>query len=151
MPDGADALRMAPDADIEWMSVEQSNSSLIVGDAVMLKMFRRISSGQHPEVEMGRYLTEHGYENSPQLLGEVAHVTTDGERSSLAIAQRYIPNQGDAWSWLTDDMSRTLDNLSTSENVGFIDHIADYAQLATTVGRRLADMHGVLAGPTENH
>jgi maltose alpha-D-glucosyltransferase/alpha-amylase len=150
MPDGADALRLSPDAEIEWMSVEQSNSSLIVGDAVMLKMFRRISSGQHPEVEMGRYLTEHGYENSPQLLGEVAHVTTDGARSSLAIAQRYIPNQGDAWSWLTDDMSRTLDNLSTSEDVGFIDHIADYAQLATTVGRRLADMHGVLAGPTEN-
>ena len=150
MSDSADGLRLPPDADIEWMSVEQSNSSLIVGDAVMLKMFRRISSGQHPEVEMGRYLTEHGYENSPQLLGEVAHVPSDGMRSSLAIAQRYIRNQGDAWSWLTDDMSRTLDNLSTSENVGFIDHIADHEKMAATIGRRLAEMHGVLAAPTEN-
>ncbi len=150
MPGSADALRLAPDADIEWMTVEQSNSSLIVGDAVMLKMFRRISSGQHPEVEMGRYLTEHGYTNSPQLLGEVAHVTTGGIRSSLAIAQRYIRNQGDAWSWLTDDMSRTLDNLSASESAGFIDHIADYEKLATTIGRRLAEMHSILAKPTEH-
>ena len=55
-----------------WLSAEQSNSSLIVDDAVMLKIFRRISPGEHPEAEMGRYLTAHGFANSPPLLGEVS-------------------------------------------------------------------------------
>src|SRR5262249_53087183 len=50
-----------PDADMKWLSVEQSNSSMIVGDVAMLKLFRRVSAGPHPEAEMGRYLTEQGF------------------------------------------------------------------------------------------
>jgi maltose alpha-D-glucosyltransferase/alpha-amylase len=149
-PDKTEALRVPAEAQIEWLSVEQSNSSLIVDDAVMLKMFRRISSGQHPEVEMGRYLTENGFVNAPALLGEVAYVTNDGTRSSLAIAQSFVPNQGDAWSWITDDLSRALDHVVASQNSALDDHIADHAKLAATIGRRLAAMHGVLAAPTEN-
>ena len=44
-------------AEVNWLSAEQSNSSLTIGDKVMLKIFRRISRGQHPEAEMNRYLT----------------------------------------------------------------------------------------------
>jgi maltose alpha-D-glucosyltransferase/alpha-amylase len=143
-----DALRLPPDAEVEWLTVEQSNSSLIVGDAIMLKMFRRISSGQHPEVEMGRYMTSHGFANTPPLLGEIAHVAADGARSSLAIAQGFIGNQGDAWSWLTDDIGRAIDELSTSE--ASAEHIGDYKVLSATIGRRLAEMHGVLSQPTDN-
>lgn len=150
MPDSAEALRFPPDAEIEWLTVEQSNSSLVIGDSVMLKMFRRISSGQHPEVEMGRYLTERGFANSPPLLGEVVHVTSDGTRSSLAIAQRFVANQGDAWSWVRDDLSRALDSLSATEKPVLVDHIADHEKLAKTIGRRLADLHAVLALPTQN-
>ena len=54
-----------------WLTAEQSNSSLIVDDAVMLKIFRRISPGEHPEAEMSRYLTAQGFANAPPLLGEV--------------------------------------------------------------------------------
>lgn len=150
MPERAEALHLPTDAEIEWLTVEQSNSSLIVGDSVMLKMFRRISSGQHPEVEMGRYLTEHGFANSPPLLGEVARVTTSGARASLAIAQRFVPNQGDAWSWVTDDLTRALDNLSASESAALTDHIADHEKLAAKIGQTLAEMHGILAQSTEN-
>lgn len=44
-------------ANVHWLAAEQSNSSLTVGDAAMLKIYRRISPGQHPEAEMNRYLT----------------------------------------------------------------------------------------------
>ncbi|MGE4079132.1 MAG: maltose alpha-D-glucosyltransferase, partial [Reyranella sp.] len=55
-----DALRCKADAAVLWLSAEQSNSSLIVDDAVMLKIFRRVAPGAHPEAEMGRYLTARG-------------------------------------------------------------------------------------------
>ncbi len=58
-----------PDAEMKWLSAEQSNSSMIIGDVAMLKVFRRIAAGPHPEAEMGRYLTEQGFANAAPLLG----------------------------------------------------------------------------------
>ena len=45
---GQRALATLPEGDINWLAAEQSNSSLIVADAVMLKIYRRISPGIHP-------------------------------------------------------------------------------------------------------
>ena len=49
MPDKVEVLRRPDDAQVMWLTAEQSNSSLIVDDAVMLKIFRSISTGEHPE------------------------------------------------------------------------------------------------------
>jgi maltose alpha-D-glucosyltransferase / alpha-amylase len=145
--EGAKALRLPGDAEVNWLTAEQSNSSLIIGDAVMLKMFRRISGGPHPEVEMGRYLTRHGFANSPALLGEMVRVDPDGTRSALAVAQGFVRNQGDAWTWLVDHLVQGLDDLAASAappaSAG--DHFADYDALAAIIGQRLGEMHAVLA------
>ena len=105
---------------MKWLSVEQSNSSMIVGDVAMLKLFRRVSAGPHPEAEMGRYLTEQGFANIAPLLGEVVRVDTDGERHALAVAQGFIRNQGDAWTWTLDLLMRGLADLTagTEETAG---------------------------------
>ena len=66
------------DVEMNWISAEQSNSSVIVGDIAIMKMFRRVTNGPHPEAEMGRYLTEQGFANTPALLGEVVRVDPDG-------------------------------------------------------------------------
>jgi maltose alpha-D-glucosyltransferase/alpha-amylase len=71
-PGRAEMLRVPPDASINWLTAEQSNSSLIIGDVAMLKVFRRIAGGEHPEAEMGRYLTRQGFAHIPALLGEVS-------------------------------------------------------------------------------
>ena len=73
----------------------------------MLKIYRRISAGVHPEAEMGRYLTEQGF--SPQLLGDVVRVGPDRKQSTLAIALGFVSNEGDAWSWTLDHVSRAAD------------------------------------------
>ena len=78
-------------AEMNWLSVEQSNSSMIIGDFAMLKLFRRVASGPHPEGEMGRYLTEQGFANIAPLLGEMVRIDPDGERHTLAIASRFHP------------------------------------------------------------
>ena len=98
---------MAADKSVTWLSAEQSNSSLIVGGSVMLKIFRRVAGGPHPEAEMSRYLTEGGFGNTPRLLGEVTRIDGAGQRHSLAVAQAFVANQGDAWTWTLAALSRT--------------------------------------------
>ena len=136
-----------PDAEMKWLSVEQSNSSMIVGDVAMLKLFRRVSVGPHPEAEMGRYLTEQGFANIAPLLGEVVRVDADGQRHALAIAQGFIRNQGDAWTWTLDLMMRGLSDLTAgTEEVQATEaeQHEDYGAIATLLGRRLGEMHAIL-------
>src|SRR6185436_17951826 len=92
-PNSHEKLQRPADAPVMWLTAEQSNSSLVVDDSVVLKIFRRISPGEHPEAEMSRYLTERGFANAPPLLGEVCHVDKKGERYSLAVAQGFVRNQ----------------------------------------------------------
>ncbi len=138
-----------PDVELNWLSAEQSNSSVIIGDIAMLKLFRRVSTGQHPEAEMGRYLTEQGFANTPALLGEVARVEDDGTRHALAIAQSFIRNQGDAWSWTLDLLMRGLSDLAGGDQAAAADaeRHEDYDGIATLLGRRLGEMHAILARP----
>jgi maltose alpha-D-glucosyltransferase/alpha-amylase len=152
MPGAEETLTPKPDSTVSWLSAEQSNSSLIVDDQVMLKIFRRVTPGEHPEAEMGRYLTAHGYANSPTLLGEVTRFDKDGERYSLAVAQAFIRNQGDGWTWTLNMFKRTVDDLATHEAAvdARADNVEDYQTFAATIGRQLAAMHLVLARDTDD-
>jgi maltose alpha-D-glucosyltransferase/alpha-amylase len=151
-PDKVEVLRRPADAPVMWLTAEQSNSSLIVDDAVMLKIFRHISTGEHPEAEMGRYLTAHNFANAPALLGEVSRIDADGQRHALAVAQAFVRNQGDAWTWALNQVNRAFDATASreasAESRG--DDIKDYHALAAVIGRQLGAMHTVLAQPTDD-
>ena len=145
-------LRQPENAPVNWLSAEQSNSSLIVNDAVMLKIFRKVSPGMHPETEMSRHLTAQGFANTPPMLGEVVRVAKDGERSSLAVAQGFVRNQGDAWTWTLDQFNRAIDDIATREGAGdaVTDDVADYTAIAAAIGQRLGELHAVLARPASD-
>ena len=147
-----EALDIAPDAEIRRLSAEQSNSSLIIGNDVMLKVLRHTLDGIHPEIEMTRHLTENGYANSPPLLGLVSRVTPDGGTRALILLQGFLINQGDGWTWMQDFFSRTADSLvgEDSEPAGEADAFAPLLIFAAAVGRRLAEFHAVLAQPSDD-
>jgi maltose alpha-D-glucosyltransferase/alpha-amylase len=150
---GAETTLQRPqNAPVLWITAEQSNSSLIVDDAVILKIFRRVAPGMHPEPEMSRYLTLNGFANTPAHYGEVARVTEKGERNSLAVAQAFVRNQGDAWSWTLDQFNRAMEDLSTREDgpEQREDKLADYTAVASAIGRRLGEMHAVLARASDD-
>ena len=106
---GLERLQTVPDAEIRWLAAEQANSSLTFGDKAMLKVFRRISGGEHPEAEMAGHLTAQGFTHAPQLLGDVVRVASDGVPFTLAIAFGFVRNEGDGWSWILDHLTRALD------------------------------------------
>jgi maltose alpha-D-glucosyltransferase/alpha-amylase len=139
-------------AEMIWISAEQSNSSVIVGDVAIIKMFRRLTDGPHPEAEMGRYLTENGFANTPALLGEVVRVEPDGTRHALAIAQAFVRNQGDAWGWTLELLLRGLSDITGGDESAAEDaaNHSDYVRFAALLGQRIAEMHLVLAQPSSN-
>jgi maltose alpha-D-glucosyltransferase/alpha-amylase len=147
---GCEALKITADAEVNWLAAEQSNSSLTVGDAVMLKIYRRILPGIHPEAEMGGYLTAQGFSHAPPLLGDVVRIAPDGASFTLAVALGFVRNQGDAWSWILDQLQRALHVLVPAEPASDTkaDLLADCEAVTAAIGRRLGEMHAVLARET---
>jgi maltose alpha-D-glucosyltransferase/alpha-amylase len=150
--DALDCMGISDDMPVHWLSAEQSNSSLIVGDMAMVKLIRHVLHGIHPEVEMTRYLTELGYSNTAPLLGEVARVTPDGERSTVIIVQGAIRNQGDAWTWFLNNLRRTIEEaiVAGDQGTGALERFRPLVNMAATIGTRLAELHIALAIPTED-
>ncbi len=149
---GIDALPDQSQGPIRWLATEQSNSSLIIGNAAMIKLIRRVSPGVHPEAEMTRRLTLCGFANAPQLLGEIIRVDTKGIPSTLFIIQSAIPNQGDAWTWILDNLRRALEDAALEEETG--DRSSHTFSLVNNfvaaVGKRLGEMHVALAAETND-
>ena len=141
-----------PGMGIHRLSAEQSNTSLILGEIAVMKILRRVQAGRHPQTEMTRYLTEHGYANSPALFGEMVRVDADGTPQTLLIAERFVHNQGDAWQWTLDRVRRGIHApaLTGTDDEAGREAIAAYQPFARVIGKRVAEMHAVLASPTDD-
>jgi maltose alpha-D-glucosyltransferase/alpha-amylase len=148
----ASAVQMPDQPEIRRFSAEQSNSSLVIGDLVVLKILRHVSPGIHPEGEMTRYLTEKGFGNTAALIGEVVRVDADGTPNTLMLVQNFVRNQGDAWTWTLDFLARAVEELAVTgqHDLTQEDLFATYTGFATALGQRLGELHAVLAEPSED-
>ena len=82
----------------EPLTGEQSNSSIRCGNVAMLKLYRKLEAGPHPEVEMTRYLTRvAGFDHVPQLLGVASVNDGHGGSEVVSMLQALVPNAEDCW------------------------------------------------------
>jgi len=130
--DGADVLRrLSGEPSVRLLGVEQSNTSVVLEERVLMKVLRKLEVGLSPEVEMGRFLATHGYPATPQLL---AALTLEGPSASeLVLFYAFVPNQGDGWAWLTAELrgSREPDSV--------------VRRRIELLGTRVGELHRVLA------
>jgi maltose alpha-D-glucosyltransferase/alpha-amylase len=147
-----DAIELPSNPEILRLSAEQSNSSLIVGNKIIMKIIRRVMEGINPEVEMVRHLTEHGYANTPPLLGEVTRVGTNGSFHSMIVAQAFVHNQGDAWQYTLNYLNRFVEAVGSGnrDRGDESEQLAVYSVFARSMGTRLGELHALLARPSED-
>ena len=145
--EGQCGLDLPPEPKLEWIAAEQSNSTVVIENVAVLKLLRKIESGIHPEAEMTRVLSERGFRNAPPLLGEVRRLNAAGEPHTLMVVQGYVESQGDAWGWTLDYLDRAADDLAIGSEADAEPAFAGYDTFARNLGRRLAEMHCVLARP----
>jgi trehalose synthase-fused probable maltokinase len=90
LPDALD------DTPVRRTGAEQSNSSMLFGAAAILKIYRRLETGPHPELELGRFLRREGFEDVPAVLGSMEYVR-DGQASALAVVHALVHEATDGW------------------------------------------------------
>lgn len=95
-------IEPGPYADEETRLVggEQSNTSISFGQRAIFKLYRRITAGENPEVEIGEFLSRHAqFTNVPRLLATVRFDDQDGSSAVAGMLQQFIPSLGDGWSY----------------------------------------------------
>ena len=155
------SLEVPAGLEIRRLSAEQSNSSWIVNDLLVLKLVRRVLAGIHPEGEMTRLLTERGFGNTAPLFGELVRIDDagagEGVHHTVALAQGFVRNQGDGWGWTLDYLARSVEEVAQTgategetEEESSDDTFEAYDVFARAIGTRLGEMHAVLAEPTDD-
>ena len=122
------------------MGVEQSNTSVIFGDGLMCKFFRRLHAGPNPDVELSAALTDANCAAIPPLTGW-AEIHLGGEDFTVAMWQSFIPGTSDGWA-LALDAARaavTLDDAGPAHADG------DFTEAAASLGAAVAEVHRALA------
>lgn len=147
------------------MNAEQSNSSVVYGQRLVLKIFRRVEEGLNPDLEIGSFLTEKtSFRNVPVVAGFLKYATPEGNPTALGVLQGYVANQGDAWQFTLRELSEYYEKAPlTSIMEGEIPQstilalsdqpipdevrrqIGAYLDSAALLGRRTAELHLALA------
>src|SRR5205807_1528850 len=86
-------------------SAEQTNNSVIFGERLILKLFRRVEDGLHPDLEMSRFLTDVGFPNIAPVAGTVLYRRDRRRTAALAMLPASVPTQGAAWSHVQTELS----------------------------------------------
>jgi len=134
---------------------EQSNTSVRIGEDLVLKLYRRLEPGIHPEVELGRYLTDvAGFANTPPVYGHAVLEAPDGTpKNAIAVAvlQGFVRNQGDGWTYVMDYLDRFFDEAELNGPATEDGQPHAYIQsLARTLGVRTGEMHRAFALPSDD-
>ncbi len=158
------------DLETSQMKVEQSNTSVVYGDQLILKLFRRLEEGINPDVEIGRFLTENTpFTNISRVAGSLEYRRGRRKAISLAILEQFVPNEGDAWQYTLDSLERYFEEVLAHPTVQVPpipkkpllsmlkeppslakDTIGAYMTSAQLLGQRSAELHIALASGVEN-
>jgi maltose alpha-D-glucosyltransferase/alpha-amylase len=160
-------------------SAEQSNTSILYDQKLILKLFRRLQPGENSDVEIGRFLTEVAhFPRIAPFLGDIRSEIRSGdsqnESTTLAMLQGLVENEGDGWQFTLDELARFYESVATlplpsdtgappsfladppsSEAPSAIptdarEHAGLSLDAAALLGRRTAEMHLALATHTDN-
>ena len=147
------------------LSGEQSNTSLLYGSRLILKILRRVEPGLNPEYEVGLHLTERtAFDRAPRLAGALDYRSGAGQ-AIVGVMHAYVEHDVNAWDHGVGSARRFLDLVRSrpapaAEAVAAasivkasqrraptlaLDTAGDYLEHAALLGQRTAELHAALA------
>ncbi len=143
-------------------SAEQSNTAILFEKQFFLKLYRRLQPEENPDVEVGRFLTEVAhFSRIPPFLGEISISSGSDGKTTVAMLQGLVANDGDGWQWFLDRLAGWLPDAVTSQAPphlpvpGWLSDPAPVSEslkpvqetldAAALLGKRTAELHLALA------
>jgi maltose alpha-D-glucosyltransferase / alpha-amylase len=145
---------------------EQSNTSLVFGTRMIVKLFRRVENGPNPDVEIGEQLTAHtSFRRAPRVASSIEYEAAGEPTAHLGVAQELVQSQADGWSHALGELARYYDEVGARPapdaellpgthvlDLAAVDAPAPvcnlagaYINSAETLGRRTAELHLALS------
>ncbi|WP_188542994.1 maltokinase N-terminal cap-like domain-containing protein [Rhodococcoides trifolii] len=118
------------------LGAEQSNTSVILGNTLLLKIFRRVNLGINPDVELHRALGEANCEFVASLRGWM-EADVDGTETTLAMAQDFAAGSSEGWTTALESVKAALDAHDVT--------VSDFASESDELGAAVAAVHADLA------
>jgi maltose alpha-D-glucosyltransferase/alpha-amylase len=166
----------AADPSIEFTSTvitsDRSNTTIVYGNQLVLKIFRRIESGINPDLEIGRFLTEKiSLVRTPFVAGALEYHQKNSEPMTLGVLRTRDPHQGDAWQYTQGVLAHYFERVLARQGEAgalLLPHkhlldladepapplveelVGDYLATARLLGQRTAEFHVALAQETED-
>jgi len=112
------------------LDAEQTNSSLVFSNRLILKLFRLLQPGENPELEVTRALAAKGFDACAELLGWI-----EGLGSTLGVLQRFYAGSVEGWRLAVE---RVADHYESEDPDNF-------AGEARELGQLTAELHAALA------
>lgn len=156
------------------LKAESSNSVILYGRRLLMKLVRRIDEGVNPELEIGRFLTETvSFANIPPVAGAIEYDVGQEEPMTVGILSGFVPNEGNAWEFTLNSLDAFFERVVNDVGVApppeeepaeepllelarreysqaVRDSLGTYLQSAELLGRRTAEMHLALATDSGN-
>ncbi len=122
---------------IKRSRAEQSNTSIIFGDALILKAFRKVEMGINPDLEICHFLTTRTtFPHIPRVAGSIEYQSSHS-RAAIGILQHFIRNEGDAWDYTLRHLQRFYASVAQAAETGTT--VVDPEALEGPAGRLLRE------------
>ncbi|OBF36296.1 aminoglycoside phosphotransferase [Mycobacterium sp. ACS1612] len=120
------------------VGVDQTNESVIVGDAAVVKWATHLQQGPHPAPHRISVLRDAGFDGMPAPWGVVTWRAPDGTETLVANVDEYLPDAVDGWTWAVDLLTQAAREHRPQTATDTIRQL----------GRLIADMHDHLSATT---
>ncbi|CAN5746579.1 maltose alpha-D-glucosyltransferase [soil metagenome] len=152
------------------LGTEQSNTSLVFGRDMIVKLYRRLDEGVSLDLEVGNFLGERGFPHTPHVLGSLDYRREEGPVRTVAVVHEFVPNEGDAWNLTLDAVGEFYERMATvsdapsptdartrallriaAEGPGEEARriVGPYLEEARLLGERVGEMHLALASDSD--
>jgi maltose alpha-D-glucosyltransferase / alpha-amylase len=140
------------------VGAEQSNTSIVYGDGLILKVFRKVEPGENPDIELSRYLLERtAFRHLPELAGWMSYDAPGGE-AALAGLFEFVPGGKDAWEFTLKGLDRffaaasrsAADPTTTAGREALRRMAGTYFDAVRRLGVVTGELHAALATPSDD-
>ncbi|HWD17717.1 MAG TPA: maltose alpha-D-glucosyltransferase [Verrucomicrobiae bacterium] len=164
-------LQHALDVEPALVPIQQNNTSIVFGDVLILKFFRRLDSGVNPDLEITEFLSAQKFPYMPPLAGSLEFSSRADEPATIGVMTAYIPKAKNGWDYTLDNLDRFFDRVQTlppekraapATPTASITRLAEreipdevcdllgtFGDSAAEIGRRTAALHLALASDPE--